>query len=69
MFGIVGIAACLLAAGCSGGETASSTAVDGDDAGLVDLPAEEEVKSSAPSVNAATPGGKGPRGAAAPPTP
>jgi hypothetical protein len=68
MFGVFGISACLLAAGCSGGEPAS-TPIEGDGSGLVELSTEGEAKSSGPELNAMTPGGKGPRGAAAAPTP
>lgn len=67
MFGIVGISACLLATGCSGGEKVSSTPVEGNDAGLVEIPAAGEEKSSGPAVNAMTPGGKGPGAAAGTP--
>lgn len=64
MFGILGISACLLAAGCSGGENASSTPVEGNDAGLVAIPSDDQGKSSGPEINAMTPGGKGPGAAA-----
>ncbi|MEW4569481.1 hypothetical protein AB1L88_16575 [Tautonia sp. JC769] len=67
MFGTLGMAACLLAAGCSGGEDAAPTPVEGNDAGLVEIPSDGDGPSSGPELNAMTPGGKGPRGAAGTP--
>lgn len=60
-FGALSVSACLLAAGCSGGEVESTPIVGGDESGLVELEDDGAGNTSGPAINAMTPGGKGPK--------